>query len=235
MGDVARPRVAGVDGCRGGWLVAESGPSGRGRLDVRVEPDLGEVAARLRRGELAAVGVDMPIGLPESGPRPADLAARAILGRRGVTVFPAPPRAVLGCTSHAAADRLARARTGRGLTLQSFHLLPRIRELDRLLGDDPSLDDQLVEVHPEVSFATLAGAALAPKRSAQGRRERLALVAGAFPGLAGRPPTTPRGARPDDVLDALAVLWSALRFHRGSHRTLGGRHDARGRPMRIVV
>ncbi len=202
---------------------------------MRVVPDLAGIADALSRGELAVAGVDMPIGLPEAGSRAADRHARAILGRRGVTVFPAPPRVVLGCESHAAACALARDCAGHGITLQSFHLLPGIRELDRLLGDDPTLDDRLIEVHPEVSFATLAGGALAPKRSPEGRRERLALMARAFPGDTARPPATPRGARPDDVLDALAVLWSALRYHRGAHRTLGGQPDARGRPMRIVV
>jgi predicted RNase H-like nuclease len=44
----------------------------------------------------------------------------------------------------------------------------------------------------------------------------------------------PPGARLDDVLDALAVAWSARRWARGAAEVLGNERDARGRPMRIV-
>jgi predicted RNase H-like nuclease len=44
----------------------------------------------------------------------------------------------------------------------------------------------------------------------------------------------PPGARLDDVLDALAVAWSAQRWARGTAEVLGDERDERGRPMRIV-
>ncbi|MGH2684381.1 MAG: DUF429 domain-containing protein, partial [Actinomycetota bacterium] len=52
--------VAGVDGCRSGWVVAVGPALGRGVIDVSVVPCLSDVLAL----DVAVVGVDMPIGLP---------------------------------------------------------------------------------------------------------------------------------------------------------------------------
>ena len=96
------------------------------------------------------------------------------------------------------------------------------------MADDP----RLVEVHPELSFAELAGTGpLARRRHAAGRAARLALLRGWLPGAA----TTCR--RGDDGLDALAAAWSARRWLAGRARTLPEHppYDERGRPMRIVT
>ena len=172
----------------------------------------------------------MPIGLPEHGPRTCDREARAFLGQRRSTVFATPARACVHAGDFATALRLSRAATGTGLSLQAFHLLPKIRELDAIV--DATDPDRFVEIHPECAFVLLNdGAPLAPKRSAPGELRRCELLARQFGPL----PDTPRGARRDDVLDALAVLWSTHRFATGAHRTFGDGHlDGRGLPMRIV-
>jgi predicted RNase H-like nuclease len=91
-------------------------------------------------------------------------------------------------------------------------------------------DPRLVEVHPELSFAALAGRVLPSKRTPAGRADRLAVLRGWLPGLADVPPG-------HDGLDALAAAWSARRWHLGMARTLPADPplDARGRPMRIVT
>jgi predicted RNase H-like nuclease len=177
------------------------------------------------------IGVDMPIGLPDTPLRAADREARRFLAHRRSTVFDVPTRAVLAATSHTEANATSRRLYGRGISVQAFHLFPRIREVDAL--DAAALARQLVEIHPECAFARMAGAPLPPKRSAAGRDARLALVE-AFVGLQVRDSRLP-GARSDDVLDACAVLWSARRFAAGTAVTFGdGSYDARGLPMRIV-
>ena len=100
--------VAGVDGCRAGWVLAAVPRDGRGPSQVLVVPDLAYVVAELEAGRLDAVAVDIPIGLPIRGPRAADVLARARLGPRRNSVFPAPARAVLGATDYA--DACARSR-----------------------------------------------------------------------------------------------------------------------------
>src|SRR5207248_11510271 len=75
--------LAGVDGCRAGWVVAaDSG--------AFVAASFAEILAE--RFDL--VLIDIPIGLPD-GPRACDLGARVLLGPRRSSVFPAPSRRLL--------------------------------------------------------------------------------------------------------------------------------------------
>jgi predicted RNase H-like nuclease len=207
-----------VDGCRSGWVVAT-------RAGAAIARTLTETVSRY-----AVVGVDMPIGLPDDGARAADAAARRLLGRRASTIFPTPPRAALAHLTHAEASAAARLVSGKGISIQAFHLLTKMRELDDLVRPDE--DDRLLEVHPECSFVTMAGGEPLPsKHTREGLAARAALLSPEFGEIAPL-----RGARLDDVLDAYAVLWSAERFARGEHVAFGdGRRDSRGILMRIVA
>ena len=191
--------------------------TGPGLEDVRVVPTLAGVLGDVRAGRLAGVGIDMPIGLPAvPGPRACDVAARRVLGGRRSTVFPAPARCFLGRPWEEV----------RGLSKQAFHLLPKIAEVDALV--DPSVQDRVFEVHPELAFARLTGAVLVdPKRTAAGRAARVAAL-----GL----PSVPRlrGAAVDDVLDALAVWHSTVAIVNGQANAVGdGARDERGLEMVI--
>jgi predicted RNase H-like nuclease len=174
----------------------------------------------------------MPIGLPDEWWRAADVEARRFLaGGRSSTVFPTPPRPLLHETDHVEASALSRRLFGRGLPRQSFHLLPRLRELDELARTQG--EDRILEVHPECSFRALAGATLPSKHTAEGRAVRESLLHPLFGEVVD---IRPRGAEADDVLDAFAVLWSVERFLRGEHIEHGdGARDRYGLPMRIVT
>jgi len=228
--------VAGVDGCRSGWVVATTRASGPGPiLSIEVVAHIGEVFERVRAGELVAVGLDMPIGLPDAGRRACDDLTRARLGPRRSSVFPTPPRPVLGSADHAEALRRSRAIDGRGVSIQAFNLLAKIAEVDAAI--DPALTAAVVEAHPESAFAELAGAPLlTTKRTAEGRAARLHLLAEPFPGSAALLTTRAPGAAADDVLDAAAAAWSARRWAAGTALVLGdGSVDAHGLPMRVAV
>jgi predicted RNase H-like nuclease len=223
--------VLGVDGARGGWAGAlVDGDDVRFVTFASIEEALAL--------DVRAIGVDMPIGLPGHGRRACDLAAKRTLGRAHARVFLAPPRAVLAATSYADAAARHRAHTGgHGLSVQTWNIVARIVEVDRV-----AQDPRLVEVHPELSFARIAGEVLASKKSAAGRAARIAALRQVWPRLA----AVPRG---DDALDALAVAWSAGRWLAGTAETLppaevtdGGdgappapAYDDLGRPMRIVT
>lgn len=212
-------RVLGVDGARGGWVGALVVGQTVTWLWLRGVDDVLAVDAD-------AIGIDMPIGLPASGRRGCDLAAKALLGRAHPRVFLTPPRAVLAETSYADAGVVHRRLVdGKGLSRQTWNLLAKVREVDAR-ADDP----RLVEVHPELSFAELAGEALPPKRTAAGRADRVAALRTWLPSLG----EVPAG---DDAPDALAVAWSAARWLAGTARTLpvAPPRDAAGRPMRIVT
>jgi predicted RNase H-like nuclease len=221
------PEVAGVDGVPTGWVVARVAPD---RVRWCVVPDAAAVLAAT--AGCAAVGVDIPLGLPAGpAPRACDVATARRLGRARSSVFPAPPRPVLAAATHAEACALARGLTGRAISLQTFHIGAKIRDWDAV----EDLPAHVVEVHPELSLRALApGIAFAPKKTARGTGQRIAALArwlDAATALADLPP----GVRLDDVLDALAAAWSAARWARGEAEVVGAETDDRGRPMRVVV
>jgi predicted RNase H-like nuclease len=237
--------VAGVDGCRGGWAVIVAGLEPHSPVEVRLErrfeavvaavigSDPGTADAAGTSPRLTAVAVDMPIGLPAVGPRSCDLAARALLGRRRASVFPAPVRATLGAADHAEACRRSRTASGRALSIQAFNLLPRIAEVDRALPH--ALSSVVVEAHPELAFLRLGGIDLPPKRSPEGRHRRLALlraVLGPDFDLAGAARTA--GVPLLDAVDAAALVATARRLAAGRAEVLGGETDPTGRAMRVV-
>ena len=119
---------------------------------------------------------------------------------------------------------------GRAISLQTFHIGPKIREWDALAPPG-----HVVEVHPEVSLRTLApGVAFASKKTARGAGQRIAALT-RWLDVGEALGDLPSGARLDDVLDALAAAWSAQRFAAGTAEVLGAEVDDRGRPMRVVV
>jgi predicted RNase H-like nuclease len=209
-------RVLGVDGCRTGWV-------GISVHDGRVEAHHGTtievvIASAATGGDLGCVAVDIPIGLPDRGRRHGDVLARRALGPRWQSLFITPVRPALLADDFAAAVALNRELAAEGLSRQAFALRTKVLEVDALAR---TCAHPLLEVHPELSFATMAGAPLAAGKKtwagAQVRRELLARHGIPVPDDLG-----PVGALAavDDVLDAAAAAWSARRYAAGLARSL---------------
>lgn len=179
--------------------------------------DLVAAAGALAPGGLVSVGIDIPIGLPDVGRRRADGLARALLGPRASSVFPVPVRAAVEEPRHARASAVNVTLSGLGISRQSHGLRTAILDVDGWLRGGGPGAVPVVEVHPELSFATLAGAPLAHgKKSWSGIERRRRLLAAA--GIAVPVDLGPAGARaaPDDVLDAAVVAWTARRIAAGT-------------------
>jgi predicted RNase H-like nuclease len=220
--------VLGVDGCPGGWVGALVDGAGGCTF-------VGGAFADLLALPAAVVGVDIPVGLPAGAARRrADLEARDLLGPQRSSVFLVPPRGVLDAPTQACASALSRAAGSTGVSIQTFHVLSKVAEVDALLRADPAAAARVVEVHPEVSLRRLGGRSLPPKRTLAGRQARLEVLRAWLPDLA-LPDPRPGRAQPDDCLDAVAAAWSADRWLRGEADVLGGETDGVGLPMRIVV
>src|SRR5882724_2817689 len=129
MVSMATRRVLGVDACRVGWVgIVLSGE----QLSGYVATDIDElVAAAMVDGELAVVGIDMPIGLPDQGRRRADVFARQGIGPLWSSVFITPVRAALGEDDHARCSARNRELAGEGVSRQAFSLRAKLLELDR--------------------------------------------------------------------------------------------------------
>lgn len=230
---IDRP-LAGVDGCKGGWIAAVARP-GEGPF-AKVFSRFADLLGFL--GPDALLAVDMPIGLPdrigEEGRGPEAL-VRRLIGPRRSSVFPIPSRSAVYAESgpfENQAERLAahtRASSvsaetsvrARKISIQAFGLFPKIREIDALLRADRNLAGRVIESHPEAAFCRLNG--MNPLREAKKRggrvnpagmceRRRLLAAAELPPALlAARCP----GAGKDDLLDAAVLLLTALRHARG--------------------
>lgn len=223
-------RVTGVDACRRGWVAVTLEASGRAQLPrltcVRVHESLASVLGQAP-DPARVVGIDMPLGLLESGWREADRMARGLLGPRRSSVFAIPPRAVWAQESYPAANQRCRELTGQGFSVQAWGLRARLLEANRYRE---ACVHPMYEVHPELAFGAMAGAPLAhSKHTAPGLELRRELLA-----QAGTVPVT-RGAPVTDTLDATAVAWSAWRIATGQAVVLPDQpqRDSRGREIAI--
>ena len=231
----------GIDGCRAGWfcVLLDAGDN----WSCRVASDANAV------GELAGgadtVLIDIPIGLVDSGVdgRWCDREARQLLGRgRAASVFAAPARSTLAASSYPDALVLNRQVTGRGLSLQAWGIVPKIREIDTLLCDNRALRGVLRECHPELCFWALNGrrAMQFNKKLEAGRQERLAVLEAYFPQCRTLLDQTcssylRRQVARDDIIDAMVCAVTAKYGH-GGYRTLPSipPGDGQGLPMEIV-
>lgn len=219
--------LAGVDGCRAGWLAAFVRPRGDD-VRIRVIPRFSEILGATESP--AVIAVDIPVGLPERtgyGGRAAENAVRPLLGARQSAVFSVPSRAAIAAIDYreACAIALSTSDPPRKISKQLFMIAPKIREVDACLRNDAAAAARVFEVHPEAAFWRLNGErALTEPKKVKGKPyepglalRRELLVAAGLPALLveGVPPP---GAGPDDLLDALACAATARRIHAGLAR-----------------
>jgi predicted RNase H-like nuclease len=169
-------------------------------------------------GEIVVVAVDIPIGLPDTGARQADAMARRLVGPRSSSVFSTPTRGAIEIDDYERTSEIQQRNGGKGLTRQAFGLRVKIREVEDW---PPIARTRVVEVHPEVSFAELAQEPLLYSKTTwagvEQRRRLLEAARIALPldlGAAGA------RAGVDDLLDAAAAAWTAVRVRDESARQL---------------
>jgi predicted RNase H-like nuclease/8-oxo-dGTP pyrophosphatase MutT (NUDIX family) len=206
--------VLGVDACSSGWVGVLLAADGR--PTVYVARSIAELVELVRETcEPAVVAIDIPIGLPDTGGRAADAEARRELVGRGSTLFATLTRSAYEAETYEAARaaNLAATSDRASASAQAYALRARILDVDAWVRSGPG--PVVVEVHPELSFARMAGAPLVTaKKDAEGARARREALAAQ--GITA--PAWFRGAGfgEDDLLDACAAAWSAVRHLRGA-------------------
>lgn len=219
---MAESSLVGVDGCRAGWVAV-------GERSGRLFVELWSSLERLFAEPWAQACVDIPIGLQRGNQRRrCDLEARRMLGPQRSSVFFTPPRELLGAEDY----EEVRAH---GMSLQTFYILPKIREMDELLK--PGQQAWVRETHPELAYRTRSVQELAKKKSAEGRAQREQLL-----GEVGSPfrlsdwssAYLRKDVALDDLLDAAILLEVAREWSTDRGRSLGGEErDSRGLKMEI--
>lgn len=231
--------LAGVDGCRGGWFVVLCQGIGRPRaLRFSLCREFCDVLALPEQPHLLVV--DIPIGLlgtPQRGGRACDREARRVLGSpRRSSVFTPPIRPALKARTYREAIRLNR----KGLSLQAYGILAKIREVDQALSTTGKR--RVYEAHPELAFAQLGGAAMQyNKKTAAGREEREHWLRRQYRSHYLAPAELRarfgfRAVAVDDIFDAYALAFTAARIASGQaiHLPAGpSPRDARDLAMEI--
>lgn len=242
-------RVTGVDGCPGGWVAAEFD----GTSVVRVAT-AAKLPALLEGTSCAAV--DIPLGLPlaKGVARPVEthVRRRYLTGRTGSRLFSVLSLAEQqqAAVAGLAIRKWMATKEGpcpplpSGFTIQGVLIAERIVDIAEWMsvGDPPA--DVTVEAHPEVSFGFMNGGSPVSesKKTGLGKRIRQQLLldhgmatakGGATLADFREVLTITQGVRPggDDILDAVAVAWTAWRIHTGQAEWSGpGATPAPSRP-----
>lgn len=209
--------VIGVDGCRGGWIAV--------RWAADVTHHLCRSFADVLAMDAAVIAVDMPIGFPDASGRAAERDVRRRLGERQSSVFSIPARAAVMCSDYREACAVSQRHSDppKKVARQTFHLFPKMREIDALMT--PGLQSRVFEVHPELAFWAMNGQESVPLAKKVKNRahppglslRRDLLRSAGFPidNVAGVP-IRAADAGPDDILDACACAWSARRILDGT-------------------
>ena len=218
------PWIAGVDGCKVGWVVALRNTETKS-FDLKICFKFKDILDLQPSPEIIAI--DIPIGLLKEkakGGRPCDRAARDKLRPlRNSSVFSPPLRKHLKETEFT---------KGLGLSKQSFALIPKIKEVDDAMTVE--LQDRVFEVHPEVSFwaANIIGdtekAMEHNKKTPAGQKEREDVLSRCFKTgwdewwekAKGR--AIGNCVAIDDIIDAHIALWSAENIFQGKSSCLTG-------------
>ncbi len=206
--------MIGIDGCKSGWCVVHDKPDGP---EVLILSRISELESITLEDEL--ICIDIPIGLPDdSHPRRVEQLARKVLASKSSSFFGVPCRDAVYAKDYKKANEINKLQLGKGLSIQSWYLCPKIKEVDTWLieSEDPSFN--MKEAHPELCFHFLQKEKniLLSKKTAEGRRQRLEILSYWYEGAAEiyhNAMTTylRKNVAADDILDAMC-MWCVAKL-----------------------
>ena len=230
-GDRADVQTVGVDGCRAGWVAASFD-------GIRLFPDIDSLLAGF--APAARFLIDIPMGLPEVGPRDLEVQARRQLPpKKTSSVFAIPCRAAIYAADYQQACQTNQQVQGKKFSIQTWNICQKIRELDTYLIEHPAACHRVYESHPELAFSRLAGDHVLPsKKTVEGFNKRQTLLSEFMPNLTSLvqdvlDATKRAQVARDDVLDAL-VLWVTGTVA-NEQLTDSLVADERGIPIRMLI
>ena len=213
----------GIDGCKAGWFMVTLNSSTKWK--TAIYPNIFSLWKECKEMEL--ILIDIPVGLPDSGKdeRDCDIAAREVLGKaRASSVFPTPCRPAVNVTSYEKASETNYRLAGRKLSLQSWGIVPKIREVDALNLRDSSVRKKIRESHPEVCFWGLND--LQPmkfaKKTVEGQAERRKVLEKSYENSSAMIEDAfshfkRSQVSKDDILDALSLAVTASQWTSGRY------------------
>lgn len=197
--------VAGITPCPGGWLVASAKVQA-----VTIAPEDPRVFGKFaevfdEHPSFDVIALNAPVGFPDAPDelRSCERDARALLGRRAITVRRTPTRETLATGIPS---------TDEHLDAVSLVLLPRYSEVASEML--PYRQRTVYEAHPELSFLVINGdqPLSRSKKSQEGIEERRAVLIKRIPGILRVLDAELPGVSPAHLNDAAALVWTARRI-----------------------
>lgn len=164
--------VAGIDGCKKGWIMIKSSNE---NYSFGVYKNIIELFDENK--DLDRILIDIPIGLSSRKiKRTVENKLRKVLKNRSSTVFNPPCREALFQKDYISAKKKNIEVEGKSLSIQSYNISNKIRELDKLLQSKP--ETEIIESHPELCFKYLnkGKTVLSKKSTRYGINERLNIL-----------------------------------------------------------
>jgi len=174
MGKTEGYKCVGIDGTKGGWIVAcvESGV-----ISIKMFSTIGDLCAEYSDAE--SVIIDIPIGLPESDIdiRP-DKELRERLKGKASSVFSTPCRQAVYTGNKQDAKEANKKILSKSLSEQSLAICNKIREVDEFIANNPKWKNRFLESHPEYIFMLLnTGVPIfESKKTTEGINARISLL-----------------------------------------------------------
>ncbi len=227
----------GVDGCKNGWIGAILD---HGKLIIDRFPTVGHLIEQYPHFDEFLI--DMIIGFQSQRDhvRP-DSFARTMIKERASTIFPSPCRqAVSADTISEAYEENVRV-LGKKFTPLTVGILPKMKEVDTFLSENPQYKNVVKESHPEVCFSKLNGSTILSKKSEkEGARERIELLSNYLPELKLNKIESQAKklkCNVDDIIDAICLAISANLISQGKYETIPNNpmKDEKGLIMQLVV
>jgi predicted RNase H-like nuclease len=225
-------RIAGIDGCKSGWLIVEA-TSDLSKAELHLASNWHDA-----NSSAAIVAVDMPIGLSRNGVRQCEVEARKLISPCGSRVFKTLPRGALRFAQEnwIAANQWSKERGFGGISKQIWNIRPKIKEIDAAIA--PADQSRVREAHPELAFARLnGGKALDSKHTREGLKARQELLSQAgftnldrwLRDLRGK------GAKADDLFDACVLVLTARNCLRGNGKEVPAREERDSRGLKMAI
>ena len=205
-------QIIGIDGCKRGWFSVWQNPDDT--IQSSIFSTLNHLKDFFNDEAHLIIGIDMPVILSDFIPREADQLARKLLSKKASSVFTAPTPEMLEQPNYERASYVSKRLFGKSMSLQSWYLFPKIKDVQTIIHDTHI---NLYEIHPELSFRAMnhEEVILESKKSKEGFEIRNALLRRHFESFdfeSIRNLYPRKDVMDNDILDAMAVLWSTKRI-----------------------
>ncbi|MEX0994704.1 MAG: DUF429 domain-containing protein [Balneolaceae bacterium] len=231
-------KTAGIDGCKAGWILISFDRNQSGYKILRTNQELEEVFSEFDR-----IFIDIPIGLNEEEyTRECDELLRKKLGAEyASSVFSPPIRPALNAPTYVEANMQSYEYTGKKLSVQAWNITPKVKIVDKLLREEKSWQDKVLESHPELLFMNLNGGMIYQKKNTKkGLKHRLDLVA-AQENIAAKffreikEEFRRNEVEEDDLVDAMALAFAAKKSEEKEIKTLPENPPADSKGLTMAV